>query len=149
MHPLLEMYQSFAIGGLCPIFAALSLFGCENFYEDACVSASRMLEKCSSETGPDRTNHLRGISRADCALDIARCELERAKGRLSRETHGKLIVLAGECYFAICIESGSEFSTVEAYPYVFSIKTESLLRVTDAEFFTNQIRRFVSAASRI
>ena len=99
-----------------------SLFKYGDFYDDACVSASRRLGKCISETGIDRENHLRGISRADCVLDVAGCKLERQNGVISREPNGKFIALADDCYFAICMESDLEFSTVEAYPYVFSIK---------------------------
>ena len=86
---------------------------------------------------------------ADCVLDIAGCKLERAKGHLPRDTHGKFIALAGDCYFAMCIESDSGFSSVEAYPYVFSIKTETTFRVIEVEFCTIQIRRCVAPASRI
>ena len=84
-HPLLEKYESVAISGLCPIFAALSLFECGSFYEDACFAALRVLGICDSKNGIDRRNHLRCIACADCVLDIAGCKLERSKGA-SRET---------------------------------------------------------------
>ena len=87
LRPLREMYESIAIGGYCPIFPVLSLSDCASFYEDACVSAVRMLEIGGSKYGIDRTNHLQGLACADCAHDIAGRKLGRGGGTPFRETH--------------------------------------------------------------
>ena len=84
---------------------------------------------------------------ADCVLDIAGCKLEWGKKHHPSDTRGKFVVLVGGCYFAMCIDSDSGFSSVEAHPYVFPIKTETLFRALEVEFRLIQIRRCVASAS--
>ena len=126
----LEIYESLAIGGKCVLFPLLSMMGDTDCYIGACQAvAERIRER--QKGGPIRVGRddrcLGDLECADCLLQIGEFDLRAVHNGSGPMVYGKYIAKAADRYYACIL--GEEGSSIEAYPFVFSLDTTTAQKI--------------------
>ena len=121
----LEIYESLAIEGKCVLFPLLSTLGDTDCYIAACQAVAEKIRDSQRKGEPtmvDRDDrHLGNLECAECLLRAGEFELRAVHNGSVPMAFGKYVVKAEGRYYACILDE--EGSSVEAYPFIFSLDT--------------------------